>query len=91
MATGTAEINFGLDESSASVDVTGQSGLTGATHIEAWPMAEASSDGSRTADEAIIDPVILVAERLDAVSFRIHATALEGVISGKVPVRWATL
>ena len=91
MATGTAELDFGADAGEATVDVTGLSGMSGTTQIEAWGMAEVSSDGSRTADENIIDPVDVICELLTAASFRVHGFAREGVIAGKVPVRWATL
>jgi hypothetical protein len=91
MASGTLELDFGTGASEASVDVTGLSGLSSASFIEVWPMAEASSDGSRTADEAIIDPVDFIPEFLTASSFRAHGRAREGIVAGKVPGRWATL
>lgn len=90
MPTGAIEVDFGTGDSYASVDVTGQTGLV-SNRIEAWAVAEDSSDGSRTIDEAVIDPTDAVTEFLDATSFRIHCNARDGIVAGKVPHGWATL
>lgn len=91
MASGTATLDFGAapGKSEASVDVTGLSGLSAASFIEAFVMAEASAN--RTADENRIDPPMLVAEYLTAASMRIHGQVRDGLIIGQVPVRWGTL
>lgn len=74
MAVGTDTIDFG---SAGSVyvtkDVSGLSGLTAASYIEAFVMAEASA--SNTVDAHIVAPIKLTCEYLTATSMRIHAVA----------------
>jgi len=91
MATGTATMNFGAATGGvheASVDVTGQSGLSGASYIEAFDMAEATAN--HTADDVRVDRAVFVCEFLTASSFRIHGHPMIGRIWGDRSVRWVT-
>lgn len=92
MPTGTTTINFGAastnGQQEASVDVTGQSGLTSASYIEAFDMAEATA--SHSADDVRVDRAGFVCEFLTATSFRIHGYPRIGHIWGDRSVRWVT-
>lgn len=90
MATGTTTVDFGAAPGAdyTTADVTGQSGLSAASYIEAFPMYETSAD--MDADESVIDPVDFRAEYLTATSFRIHAQVRDGERIGLVPTRWVT-
>jgi hypothetical protein len=92
MATGTVNLNFGLvsaRRASAQVDVTGLSGLTSASFIEAFAMVEATAD--HTKDVARVDPIDLHCEFLTAASFRIYGQCCQGHTYGDRKVRWATV
>lgn len=91
MATGTATINFGLvsaRRATSSVDVTGQSGLTSGSFLEAFAMAEATA--SHTAEVVRVDRVLYDCQYLTATSFRIFGTCLRGHTYGDRSVRWVT-
>lgn len=92
MATGTTTINFGAaaagGSAESSVDVTGQSGLTSASYIEAFDMAEATAN--HTADDMRVDRATFVCEFLTAASFRIHGFPMIGRMWGARSVRWVT-
>jgi hypothetical protein len=91
MATGTITMNFGTSASrkaTSYVDVTGLSGLTSASYIEPFPMAEATAD--HTADVVRVDKVDYICQFLDATSFRIYGTCARGHTYGDRTVRWAT-
>lgn len=88
MATGATTIDFGASGSVyASVDVTGQSGLSAASHIEAYVMAEASADNG--VDAHVVAPLRLRCEYLTASSFRIHAVS-DWTLRDVFNVRWVT-
>jgi hypothetical protein len=61
MAQGTTTINFGSfpGSSDTSVDVTGQTGITGSSLVEAWIYPVATADHS--ADEHMVETVKAVA------------------------------
>lgn len=88
MATGTTTIDFGSGGSHyATADVTGLSGLSAASYIEAFKMAEASA--SNTVDAHIAAPMSLTCEYLTSSSFRIHVVSawpLRDVFN----LRWVT-
>lgn len=89
MATGSTTVSFGAGGSVYStVDVTGQSGLTAGSFIEAFMMAEASA--SNTEDAHVAAPVRLVCEYLTAGSFRIHAFA-DFPLRDAFNIRWVTV
>lgn len=87
MATGTDTIDFG---STGSVYVTKDvttSGLTAASYIEAFKMAEASA--SNTVDAHIAAPIRLTCEYLTATTFRVHAVS-DWTLRGVYNIRWVT-
>lgn len=91
MATGTSTLNFGtvsIRKATTFVDVTGLSGLTSASYLEAFTMAESTAD--HTADVARVDKVDLSCEFLSASSFRIHAAMARGWAYGDRKVRWGS-
>lgn len=90
MATGTTTLDFGAAPGAdyTTCDITGQSGLTAASYIEAFPMYEATAN--MDADESVTDPVDFRAEYLTATSFRIHGQVRDGERIGLVPARWVT-
>ena len=91
MATGSTTLDFGAAPGSdyATVDVTGQSGLSPTSWLEAFEMYEAATN--REVDESLIDPITLRVEYLTASSFRIHGQVCDGEIIGIVAVRWASV
>lgn len=92
MATGTTTINFGDGTAGgtaeSSVDVTGQSGLTSSSYLEAFDMAETTAN--HTADDVRVDRLVFVCEFINATSFRIHAYPRIGRMWGDRSVRWVT-
>jgi len=91
MATGTATLNFGTSSArraTASVDVTGQTGLSATSFLEAFAMAESTAD--HTADVSRVDRVEYECEFLTASSFRIRGTCVRGHTYGDRKVRWVT-
>lgn len=92
MATGIATINFGPSTArlaTASVNVTGLSGLTSTSYLEAWPMAEATT--AHTADVVRVDEAFYCCQFLTSTSFRVHGTIRRGHSWGDRKVRWATV
>lgn len=88
MATGATTVTFPSSGSIySSVDVTGQSGLSAASDIEAFKMAEASADN--TQDAHIMAPIRFTCEYLTSASFRIHAVS-DVSLRGDYNVRWVT-
>lgn len=72
--TGTAEIDFGAfpGAADASVAVTGQTGITGTSLVEAWLALTASTDHS--ADEHRVESIRVTAGNISAgVGFTIYA------------------
>jgi hypothetical protein len=92
MATGTATLNFGTvgaRRASAEVDVTGQSGLTTSSLIEAFQKGESTTD--HTDDIPRFDPIRLDTKYLSATSFRIYGVSCRGHTYGDRKVGWATV
>ena len=91
MATGTTTLDFGAAPGSdyTFTDVTGQSGLSAASYVEAFEMYE--NGGNRQPDESLIDPADFRVEYLTATSFRIHGQVRDGEIIGTITVRWASV
>lgn len=88
MATGTTTIDFSPTGSVyASVDVTGQTGLSATSYVEAFVMAEASADNP--VDAHIVAPIRLRCEYLSASSFRIHAVS-DWTLRDEYKIRWVT-
>lgn len=91
MATGTATVDFGAwpGQTEASVSVTGQTGITGTSLVEAWLVPTATSDHS--ADEHRHDgPRIVAGNVVAGVSFTIYAHARDvgGIAYGQWSVAW---
>lgn len=61
MATGTASLNFGAfpGASDASVAVTGQTGISAGSLVEAWLLPAATAD--HTADEHLVETLNVMA------------------------------
>jgi hypothetical protein len=73
-AQGTATVDFGAfpGKSDASVDVTGQTAITGASLVEAWLYPSATADHS--ADEHLVESIRVMAGNVSAgVGFTIYA------------------
>ena len=86
MATVTSTLVFAdAGETQASVDVAGFTGLTAASYLEAFTMAEASTDHS--ADEIIVDGIDLICAYLSATEVRVHGLARTGRVNGDYPIR----
>lgn len=91
MATGTATLDFGVTPvDTATVLVSGQSGLTSASFIEAFFMQEITGDNGADehAEGAALCP--LVCEFVDASSFNIHAHPIAALGLGQFKTRWVT-
>lgn len=86
--TGTAIIDFGARETTASVAVTGQTGILSTTIPNAWvfPVATASN----TADNHWTDDIAVTAGAVQAgVGFTIFATCRTGFGHGQFTVGWS--
>jgi hypothetical protein len=89
MATGTATLDFGATPADeASVDVTGQSGLTSGSFIEAFFMRETTASNGADEHEEAASLCPLNCEYLSASSFRIHAHPIAALGLGMFTVRW---
>ncbi len=81
MATqGTAILDFGAfpGRSDTSVDVTGQTGISAGSLVEAWLLPAATADHS--ADEHWVDPPAVFAGNIVAgTGFTIYASARDGI------------
>lgn len=87
MPTGTATIDFGAAETTASVDVTGQSSMTTANLVEAWirPVATATN----TADNHLAESLRIIAGNIvNGVGFTIYAVCDRGLAHGQYTVAW---
>jgi hypothetical protein len=90
-AVGTATISFGADPGSdvGSVVVTGQSGISSTSHVEAWIMGDTTA--TNTADDHELAQVLvrLVTRNVVAdTGFTIIAYVQGGQISGDLKVHW---
>lgn len=90
-ASGTATLDFGAIGSkgnTASIAVTGQSGITAASQIDAWLRIEATPEHS--IDELLIDPVRVTAGNIVAgTGFTIYCDMPYGTAYGIYKVDWA--
>lgn len=92
MATGTATLDFGVvpaDE--ATILVTGQSGLSAASFLEAFFMKESTADNTVAEHEEAAARCPLVCEFVDATSFNIIASPEAAYGMGTFKVRWVTV
>lgn len=92
MATGTATLDFGATPvDTATVLVSGQSGLTSASFIEAFFMQETTADNGvdEHAEGAALCP--LLCELVSASSFNIHAHPIAMFGIGQFKIRWVTV
>jgi hypothetical protein len=92
VATGTVEIDFGAAPTdAATVLVSGLSGLTAGSFIEAFIMREPSSENDAAAHEVAAFFLRLVCEFVSASSFNIIAQSLVALAAGKFTARWVTV
>jgi hypothetical protein len=96
VATGTATLNLGArptastpGDTYATVDVTGLSGLTAATHMEAFMQADSTADHS--AEEHLAEQFDFKCQYLSAASLRIHAWVRRGRAWGQFTIHYATV
>lgn len=90
--TGTATLDFGASPvDTAEVTVSGQSGLSSGSYIEAFFMSESTSDNTADEHEEASALCPLVCQYVNATSFKIiaHPIAILGV--GTFSVRWVTV
>jgi len=89
MATqvGTATIDFGSSPGSsyATVTVSGQTGVTSSTHVEAWLQGDATA--THNAVEHLIVPITLRVGDVTTGAFTIHATT-DHRLTGTFTVHW---
>jgi hypothetical protein len=90
--TGTAQINFGAHPGSneASIAVTGQTGITGASVVAVWFAADDTTSDHTAADHRYAPALIALAPGAPSAGtgFTIHARSLEK-ITGIWAVRWS--
>lgn len=88
MPVGATILDFGPDGSvHASVNVTGQSGLSPTSYIEAFVMMEPTSDNSE--DAHLVAPMRLRGRYISATSFAIEAVS-DWPLRDTYNVRWVT-
>lgn len=88
-SSGVATLNFGTATNRKAytfVDVTGLSGLSAGSFLEAFSQAESTAD--HTVDAVRVDHIVLSCQFLSASSFRIHAHVSRGRTYGDRKVRW---
>lgn len=89
---GTAEIDFGAwpGSNEASVTITGQTGISASTGVEAWLMAEATTDHTLQDATYAARFISLTCAAPSGTSFTIYARS-EHKMQGKFAVRfvWA--
>ena len=79
---GTATVNFGSGAPDASVVVTGQSGITTANLVEAWPAVQGD-------DSAWVDGIQCYAGNIvNGTGFTIYAKPLMGNALGSYTINW---
>lgn len=88
--TGTATISFGSTPTSeGSVTVTGQGSILSGSFVEAFLMVESAT--GNTVDDVKFAGVslrIIVGDIVASTGFTIYATAISGLITGDVNIRW---
>lgn len=88
MTTGATTVVFPSTGSVyETVDITGQSGLSASSDIEAFKMAEASVDNTK--DAHVFAPMRLTCEYLSSTSFRIHVFS-DISLRGTYNIRWVS-
>jgi NADPH:quinone reductase-like Zn-dependent oxidoreductase len=88
---GTAVLNFGADPGTdaATVTVTGQTGITAASHVEAWFMADSTAENTADDHSLAQSLVRLTARNIVAgTGFGIDADVQGGQVSGTMKVHW---
>lgn len=84
---GTATLDFGTGSSDASVDVTGQAGLTVSDYAEAWFMADATA--SNGADDHILAASLCTPTCSVPVDGTLRITVYSTVrLTGQFTIRW---
>lgn len=90
MATqGSATLDFGTGSDLVSVVVPGQSGITAASDVEAYLMAEASLDNdahSHIVAAAYMD--LIVGDIVAGVGFTIYGVSKDGALTGRWTIQW---
>lgn len=88
MALGSTTVTFPTTGARyATVDVEVASGVSVGAFIEAFKMAEATSDNS--VDAHVIAPMRITCERIDATHFRAHVLS-DVPLRGDFNLRWVT-
>lgn len=87
--TGTAIIDFGATAGdTASIDITGQTGITGTSYVDAWIVPSVSTDHS--VDEHLLEDLDIMAGNVVAgTGFTIYAICRVGSAYGKFNIQWA--
>lgn len=87
--TGTATVDFGAAPGGnlATVAVTGQSGITSGSHVEAWVMGEASANHSAY-EHAITPLTVRCGDVVAGTGFTVYASSHEMRLTGQFKVRW---
>lgn len=92
MATGTATLNFGstpTDE--ASVLVSGLTGLSVATHKEAFVQGDDSTvDNDSTAHKTLAQSGRFNCEYVSASSMNVYCDLMFGLATGQFTIHWVT-
>jgi hypothetical protein len=91
-ATGTATVDFGTNPGAtyATIDVTGQSGLSAASFLDAFIQTEATADNTAESHTFARQVISCACEYLTATSFRIHCLCQE-LVWGTFKLRWVTV
>lgn len=89
-AVGTATIPFGSTPAAeGSVAVTGQTGITGTSSVEAWMMVDSTTDNDTVDHQWAGIALKLVCGNIVAgTGFTIYATSVAGLITGDLKVKW---
>jgi hypothetical protein len=89
-AQGTTILDFGATPSdTASVVVTGQTGIAGTSHVEAFFMADTTVDnGADEHEEADALCGLVCGSIVAGVGFTINAHALAALGTGTFTIRW---
>lgn len=86
---GTATLDFGATPGGnvATVAVTGQAGIDGTAHIEAWLMAEASADHNAY-EHSVVPLTVRCGDIVNGTGFTIYGSSHELVLTGTLNVHW---
>ncbi len=83
---GTATLDFGAGSAIATVTVTGQTGCTATSKVQAWIQGDSTADNN--AYQHAVAPIRVVAADVTTGGFTLYATC-EWLLSGEYTVRWA--